>query len=61
MKVVTQKPNIQRSSCSAANWTTLALDQAGDVGAWGSTALDAEGRLHAIYYDATAADLKYIR
>jgi hypothetical protein len=37
------------------------VDQDGDVGAWASTSLDAAGRLRAIYYDAMAADLKYIR
>jgi hypothetical protein len=48
--------------CTAgASWRSAAVDQGGDVGAWASTALDAAGRLHTIYYDATAADLKYVR
>jgi hypothetical protein len=49
------------STCTAAaSWRSAAVDQDGDVGTWTSAALGPDGRLHVLYHDETAADLKYI-
>ena len=48
------------ADCStAANWQTVAADEAGDIGYSASLAVDGSGRLHVSYADFTNGDLKY--
>lgn len=56
--------DLKYATCAAtcatsANWAMLAVDQTGDVGAHTSLAVDATGRLHVGYDDATNGNLKY--
>jgi hypothetical protein len=42
-----------------SNWSGTAVDSVGDVGSWASLVVDATGRAHISYLDATNGDLKY--
>lgn len=44
---------------NAANWTTVAVDEPGNVGLYGTLAIGSNGRLHASYYDLDNGELKY--
>jgi hypothetical protein len=41
-------------------WVAATLDEAGSVGGRIGLAMDARERLHALYWDATNNDVKYI-
>ena len=44
---------------TAANWTSVGVDQAGGNGSTTSIAVDGTGRLHVGYHDSNTGDLKY--
>ncbi len=44
---------------SSANWTVTAVDTTGNVGSFGSAAVDAGGGAHVTYYENDAGDLRY--
>ena len=44
---------------AASNWAVSTLDDDGDVGTFGSMAVDAEDRLHIAYYSTYGTSLKY--
>ena len=56
--------DLKYATCAAAcatatNWQAVTVDAPGAVGTDASLAVDASGRLHVSYYDATNGDLKY--
>ena len=58
------KGDLRYATCAAdcttaANWQTVAADEAGDIGYSASLAVDGSGRLHVSYADFTNGDLKY--
>ena len=49
------------SSCTTANnWNNVSVDETGDVGRYGSIAIDSNGVVHISYYDLSDEDLKSI-
>ncbi|HII23374.1 MAG TPA: hypothetical protein HA359_03865, partial [Candidatus Poseidoniaceae archaeon] len=58
--------NLMYSSCvslcgTQSSWSTIIIDNSGDVGKWNSIAIDSNNKIHISYYDSSTAnkDLKY--
>ena len=61
----TTNPNLKYATCSSScttanNWNNVSVDETGDVGRYGSIAIDSNDGVHISYYDLSDEDLKSI-
>lgn len=54
------RENLKYAERTEAGWNLVTLDSDGDVGRYPAIAIDASGKRHVSYYDATNGDLKYM-